>query len=157
MQLSAILVSAFSLGVSLSISFLSLERILIIVRTNMHTRYKRQFVTVAFVSCSLTSIFIFCASLLIEWPLQTKTGKFFCSFENNSPFFAFPDCKTLQCSLGDAGFLINTGKMVIGIMNVCMCVTFYVILWRYVKGNAASRAHFKKVSFLEKFEEIEEI
>lgn len=57
-------------------------------------------------------------------------------------------CKTFQCSLGDSAFLINMSKMAIGVVNIILCLIFYVILYKYVKGSSASRRQFKKVCVL---------
>lgn len=75
MTLSAIVVSSFSLGVSLSISFLSIERVLIILRSNLHIQHHKYFAWFSFISCAAMAVTICSASLWIEWPLDEKTGK----------------------------------------------------------------------------------
>lgn len=76
---SAILASAMSVAVTLSVSFLSAERILIILRSRLHTRYNSYFVRLAFTACTLIALFICVFSFWTEWPLNETTSKsFFC-------------------------------------------------------------------------------
>jgi hypothetical protein len=76
MSLTALLTSASSVGVSLSTNALCLERILIVVRSRVHTHYRHEFVLVIATLCILVTESIFATSMWQTLPFSVSTSEF---------------------------------------------------------------------------------
>ncbi|KAI6217243.1 hypothetical protein M3Y95_01229900 [Aphelenchoides besseyi] len=123
---------AFSVSLSMSVSFLLVDRIAVLKKPISYVQSRKRFVVLTMITITVSGLFVFFSNWYSEFPLSE-----------------FTDCPTIACLLvKSTAIFISLPKGIFGLCNVILALMFWHQLVAYQNNFIGSRRNFRQANII---------